>query len=314
MAIDSIGFIYLEFRVIYNYLCIKNLSTSWQAKTTATKQLKHSIMKITPEMAKRWLERNIENNRKPKLGGITRYAADMRNGNWGLNTDAIAFDKNGTLFNGQNRLHAVIKSGETISAFVVFDFPLNNTDFLHLDNGIKRSFRDMIRTGYSDDEDVKLGGDIASCYIVLKYWTKNISPDMRIDFIKANRDIVRWAAILCRHSSAGSTGTTKKSGAARIPSIVAVAMMDAKMCGEDENMLSAFASAYLDNIFNELDQRQIDYVLELRGSKRFSSTTENLCIAKSYIKAFARHLTKRYVTNNDYPAPRLILREENKEE
>lgn len=271
------------------------------------------IMKITPEIAKEWKNRNIENNRNLKPRVVAQYVTDMRNGKWGLNPDAIAFDENGIMFNGQHRLEGVIESGETIEAFVVFNFPLNKKDFLHMDIGAKRSFRDMIRTGYSNDDDVKIGGDIASAYISMKYSIHNISADMRIDFIHANRDIVRWAAQLCKHSQNGSMRGAKKGGVSRIPSVVAVALMDAYMCGEDEDVLKAFANAYIDNIFNGLDQKQIDYVLDLRSSKRFNSTNENLKIAKSYVKAFAKHLTKRYVTDNDYPAPKLKLQEDNKE-
>ena len=272
------------------------------------------IMKITPVIAEEWKSRNIENNRRLKPHTVAKYAVDMRNGNWGLNPDAIAFDENGTLFNGQHRLDAIIKSGKTIDAFVVFNFPLVTKDFLHMDIGAKRSFRDMIRTGYSDDEDVKIGGDIASAYIVLKYGiTAGVSADMRIDFIKANRDIVRWAGLLCRHTVGGAARGSKKGGAARIPSVCAVALIDAYMYGEDENVLRAFANAYLDNIFYGLDQKQIDYVLDLRNSKCTKCTTENLDIAKSYIKAFAKHLSKRYVTGNDYKVPKLKLREDNKE-
>lgn len=275
--------------------------------------VKGYIMRITPDIAKEWLERNIKNNRNPKHNGISKYATDMRNGNWGLNPDAIAFDENGVLFNGQNRLHAVIKSGVAIEAFVVFDFPMNRYDFLHLDNGIKRSFRDMIRTGYSDDEDVKIGGDIASAYIYAKYHDRHVSPNMRIDFIKANRDIVRWAALLCRHVTGGARAGAKNGRAGRVPSVVAVALMEAYMCGENEEVLKAFVNAYLDNIFNGLDQKQINYIMELRETKHLGTTAENLNIAKSYVKAFARHLSRRVVTDNDYPAPRLKLRAEEQE-
>lgn len=272
------------------------------------------IMEITPKIAEEWLKKNIGNNRNPRTYGITAYATDMANGNWGLTPDAIAFNEDGILINGQHRLNAIVKSGVTINAFVVFGFPMSKKDFLNLDNGVKRTFRDMIRTGLSDDEAVKLCGDIASAYIRLKYSPKIITPSVRIDFIHANHDIVVWAAKLCRHSVYGSTRSNVRIGASRVPSVIAVAIMDAYMCGENEDTLRAFAEAYCDNNFNGLDQKQINYVLELRGKNHYSKEKEDLLQAKSYIKAFARHLTRRIVTENDYPAPRLKLRAEDSRE
>lgn len=266
------------------------------------------IMKVTPEVAAMWLDKNISNNRNPKKTSITAYAEDMVNGNWGLSPDAIAFDQNGILFNGQNRLNAIVKSGVTINAFVVFGFPMHKKDFLNLDNGAKRTFRDMIRTGYSDDEAVILGGDIASAYIRVKYGVKAVTPNMRIDFVHTNRDIIMWTAKLCRHSVFGFKGTYKKTGSPRIPAIIAIAIMDAYMCGENEDVLETFVRGYCDNCFNGLSQKQVDYLMELRGIRNYTQNKEMLVQAKSYLKAFAKQYSKRYVTGKEYPADRLKLR------
>ena len=96
------------------------------------------VMRITPELAVKWLARNVANNRSLKIQSIAAYADDMTNGHWGLTPDAIAFDKEKRLFNGQNRLNAIIKSGHAIDAFVVFEFPMTLEDMMKIDGGVKR--------------------------------------------------------------------------------------------------------------------------------------------------------------------------------
>ena len=48
-----------------------------------------------------------------------QYAADMKAGRWQLNGEAIKFDKNGHLLNGQHRLHAVVRADTTIQMLVI---------------------------------------------------------------------------------------------------------------------------------------------------------------------------------------------------
>lgn len=77
-----------------------------------------SFVSITPEIAQRWLGRNNANrNFKPRK--IEAYARDMAAGAWKLTGEAIKFDRNGNLIDGQNRLMAVRKSGATVCMLVI---------------------------------------------------------------------------------------------------------------------------------------------------------------------------------------------------
>lgn len=73
-----------------------------------------SKIKITTEFidakkAHQYLLLNVENNRKPRTGSLVKqYAADMVADNWKLTGESIKFNTNGKLFDGQNRLLAVI--------------------------------------------------------------------------------------------------------------------------------------------------------------------------------------------------------------
>lgn len=75
-----------------------------------------SKIKITTEFidakkAHQYLLLNVENNRKPRTGSLVKqYAADMVADNWKLTGESIKFNTNGKLFDGQNRLLAVIEA------------------------------------------------------------------------------------------------------------------------------------------------------------------------------------------------------------
>jgi hypothetical protein len=78
----------------------------------------HQIIDVTPQLAKDWLLLN-KHNRKLKEMKIVQYARDMREGNWRFTGEAIKFDNNGDLLDGQNRLHALIDAQTTVPMLVV---------------------------------------------------------------------------------------------------------------------------------------------------------------------------------------------------
>jgi len=97
------------------------------------------VEKITPEKAKEYLKKNVNNPRGTNslnLGTVRALADAMSAGLWELNGEAIEFDSNGFLKNGQHRLAAIIKSGKTIETVVIrgidpsvmiYDVPLRRT-------------------------------------------------------------------------------------------------------------------------------------------------------------------------------------------
>ena len=74
-------------------------------------------MIITPDLASEWLGGNVR-NRPVKQPVVDAYAADMAAGRWRDNNTAIAFDRHGTLIDGQHRLWAIIESGCRIRMIV----------------------------------------------------------------------------------------------------------------------------------------------------------------------------------------------------
>lgn len=95
---------------------------------------RYSIVQVTPEMARRWLDRNIGNrNLRPRK--VEKYARDMANGDWAIANDAICFTPDGVLSNGQHRLHAVIASGVTVTMVIGWNIPAESKSVMDTGGG-----------------------------------------------------------------------------------------------------------------------------------------------------------------------------------
>jgi hypothetical protein len=64
---------------------------------------------VTPALAREWLGHNTR-NRGVKTARVALYARDMQDGKWQLTGESIKFAVDGTLLDGQNRLHACIEA------------------------------------------------------------------------------------------------------------------------------------------------------------------------------------------------------------
>lgn len=94
---------------------------------------------ISPNTAEVILKYNNKKNRNISMSKVSLYAKDMISGNWSADTiDSIAFDSKGILINGQHRLKAIVKSGQTINALVSFGV----SPHMGMDAGKTRSIKD----------------------------------------------------------------------------------------------------------------------------------------------------------------------------
>lgn len=104
-------------------------------------QFSSTIETINPTIAEQYLARNVK-NRPKKARAIERYARDMAAGKWGLTGEAIKFDTNGNLIDGQNRLSAVVESGSTIQTVVQRGLEPETQGIM--DNSVPRSGGDQL--------------------------------------------------------------------------------------------------------------------------------------------------------------------------
>lgn len=77
------------------------------------------IVTVTPNIAERILERN-DSNRNVSEAQVASIAKDITSGFWQLNGETIIVSKEGFLNDGQNRLHAVVRSGQSIRTAMMF--------------------------------------------------------------------------------------------------------------------------------------------------------------------------------------------------
>ena len=95
---------------------------------------------IEPSLALYWLEKFNTKNRKRKTVSIRKYAEDMKDGQWKDRThEALAFGWKSDLklWDGQNRLKAVVDSGKSVR-FLVY-FGIRSSDAAAIDTGSSRT-------------------------------------------------------------------------------------------------------------------------------------------------------------------------------
>lgn len=81
--------------------------------------MKTSSIKVTPDIAKAWLDTCNKRNRKVSRQHVNKLASEMLAGRWSMNGETIVFDEDMTLIDGQHRLNAVVQSGVSVEMLVV---------------------------------------------------------------------------------------------------------------------------------------------------------------------------------------------------
>lgn len=96
---------------------------------------------VTPEIAELWMHRNV-NNRSLRRSRVDAFARDMAGERWVYTGEAVKFDTDGNLLDGQHRLAGVIKSGATIKMLVITQ--LDPGSQAYMDAGAQRTAGDAL--------------------------------------------------------------------------------------------------------------------------------------------------------------------------
>lgn len=94
-------------------------------------RLESEFVTVSPDVAAVWLQTNTHNRRLSR-GVVGKYAADMAAGRWRLTGDAIRFDTNKRLIDGQHRLAACVKSGKPFETLVIYGVAPEDQEFVDL--------------------------------------------------------------------------------------------------------------------------------------------------------------------------------------
>lgn len=154
-----------------------------------------SVVDITPEIARQWLERNI-GNRPASQAHIAKLERSIRDGKWKMTGDAIRFSKTGKLIDGQHRLQAILNSGVSVTCVVMHN--LDDEIFDVIDGGKGRQKSDLLF--------IELGLPVETCRVLataaalaIDYekqsykFGKNADKGEVMDFVKRNPLIIASA-------------------------------------------------------------------------------------------------------------------------
>lgn len=131
--------------------------------------MKIEMVRITPEIARQYLEKNT-GNRKRSERAVDLLASAMLAGEWVSNGDTIGFS-GGVLIDGQHRLSAIIKSGVDIDCIVVHDLPVNA--YSTKDIGKRRTIADSLQIA-GEVSTMRLSSSVVTAMMIEDEWNKGI--------------------------------------------------------------------------------------------------------------------------------------------
>lgn len=182
----------------------------------ATDKPSASVVAVNPEIATRWLGKNLR-NRNVRSAHVANLARDMAAGRWQITGEAVKFATTGELIDGQHRLHAVIQSGATVMLFVVRGLAPAAQNVM--DTGSKRSSSDMLGlNGHKNASTVA-----ATARLALHLSQTDDTRAARSSF--TNTEIAEWVAAHPEVESAASAASALKGHVDAAPSALAVSWM-----------------------------------------------------------------------------------------
>jgi len=169
--------------------------------TSSRPIVKYELETIGPREASVYLATR-NGNRPVRKRTVLRYAADMIGGKWEFNpADAITFDINGHLSNGQHRMLAIVKTGTEHTFVVCRDAP--SASFLVMDDGATRAVYDT--TSHSRD-------DVTTGRLMMRGARSNfVAPSNKMlkAFMDEHVQAIRWANANVRHSPLRLNGSVR---------------------------------------------------------------------------------------------------------
>lgn len=116
--------------------------------------MKSELKLITPEWAKNVLNDSNVDNRRLRPSWVKVLANSIERGEWQITHQGIAFDVHGKLIDGQHRLSAVAKSGQSVQMIVTTG--LDPQVFAAVDMHARRSIADLTKMPRKTAEVCKL--------------------------------------------------------------------------------------------------------------------------------------------------------------
>ena len=157
---------------------------------------KMGVVEWTPKKAAEALKTN-KNNRRVRKARVLMFASMMKQGQWRLTHQGIAFDQNGKLIDGQHRLIALIESGATIPMVTIMNID-NKSTIGTVDTMAARTAKDHLHfDGLKFDHD----GDAVARFVtkdMRSIGNANFAQDRikEVAFFKKHRHAIEFACKL----------------------------------------------------------------------------------------------------------------------
>lgn len=168
----------------------------------AKQNLSSKFELITPEMALDWLTSNTKNYRKPSRSVVLRYAEAMKNGRWQTNGEAIVFNEDGILLDGQHRLYAIIEAEVSVTMLVVRGVKRDVSVF---DDGRNRTIKDFCNARGLNIDARTLSVAVFMMANSPSEWNCRGRKDLITDYADAHADELRQLRGICGNGVNGST-------------------------------------------------------------------------------------------------------------
>jgi hypothetical protein len=112
--------------------------------------MRSKVEKVGPELAQKWIDASAERaQRSVSQKRVEKIAHAIDAGQWQVTHQGIALGENGTVLDGQHRLHAIVMAGRQVEVMVTRDAPEASFDVI--DTGAVRTTADTLRiAGYTN--------------------------------------------------------------------------------------------------------------------------------------------------------------------
>lgn len=156
---------------------------------------------VTPDLARQWLEANVDHNRNLNNLQVYTIAEDINDGFWRFNGATVCFDWDGKLLDAQHRLNAVALSDTPVSMLVLRGMNPESMKLMGQDR--PRSTRDLLKTsGRAFDHDSETIA-VASIIVQSDPGLAHVNTRPRLaDFVYERREamepVAAWAKTVVR--------------------------------------------------------------------------------------------------------------------
>lgn len=253
---------------------------------------------VTPEMAFEWLSKN-DNNRNIRHADVEYLRDCILSGAWRTTHQGIAFYEDGTLADGQHRLHAIVEAGVGVFVNVTRGMSVDNADAI--DRGIPRSNRDHLhfRGVRSDTRRVAACVCMVNQYHVersdnaTRWCKRRLRPDEFAKFYNAFAEAIEFAY------------SSNKQLHACVMAAIATAWFTC-----DRERLAQFCSLLVSGVASDAsDQAAIrmrDFLIKKQYGQGEAARNDMFLKSCSALRAFldGRPISKLYATNDHaFPLP-----------